>query len=153
MGSKETSKTTIILLVEDDEGHAKLITRALEGVEVPKKIFWVADGEAALDFLFHHRKYEDKDKSPRPDLIILDLRLPKRDGQEVLKKIKNSAKLKSIPVVVITSSQNKEDEAQAYANYANSYLLKPSDFHEFSGMIQEAGSYWLIWNQRENVGM
>ncbi len=148
-----TGKQIIILLVEDNEGHAKLIMRALGDVEVPQKIFWVADGEEALDYLFHHRKYEDKEKSPRPDLIILDLRLPKRDGQEVLKKIKQSAKLKSIPVVVITSSQNEEDETEAYRNYANSYLLKSADFQEFAGMIQEVGSYWLIWDQQGRIGM
>jgi len=148
-----TGKQIIILLVEDNEGHAKLIMRALGDVEVPQKIFWVADGEEALDYLFHHRKYEDKEKSPRPDLIILDLRLPKRDGQEVLKKIKQSAKLKSIPVVVITSSQSEEDETEAYRNYANSYLLKSADFQEFAGMIQEAGSYWLIWDQQGRIGM
>jgi len=143
----------IILLVEDDEGHAKLIMRALGGVEVPQKIFWVSDGKEALDYLFHHGQYGDKNKSPRPDLVILDLRLPKRDGQEVLKTIKHSANLKGIPVVVITSSKNKEDEMEAYSNYANSYLLKPSDFHDFSGLIEEAGSYWLIRNHQERVGM
>ncbi|MFZ2071506.1 MAG: response regulator [Halobacteriota archaeon] len=153
MDTKVASKQIIILLVEDDEAHAKLIMRALDEVNVPKRIFWVNDGEAALDFLFHHGIYRDEKESPRPDLIVLDLRLPKRDGHEVLREIKKSRELRNIPVVVITASQKEEDEMLAYSNYVNSYLLKPSDFHEFAGMIYEAGSYWLIWNQHERYGM
>ena len=130
-----------------------LITRALEDVEVPKRIYWVTDGEEALDYLFHRGAYTDKDKSPRPDLIILDLRLPKRDGQEVLQEIKKSEELRHIPVVILTNSMNEEDEVLAYSNYVNSYLHKPTNFRDFSGLVQEVGAYWLIWNQHPDVGM
>jgi len=150
---KEESKPIIILLVEDDEGHAVLIPRALEDVEVPKRIYWVTDGEEALDYLFHRGAYADIDKSPRPDLIILDLRLPKRDGQEVLQEIKKSEELRHIPVVILTNSMNEEDEVLAYSNYVNSYLHKPTNFRDFSGLVQEVGAYWLIWNQHPDVGM
>ena len=150
---KEESKPIIILLVEDDEGHAVLITRALEDVEVPKRIYWVTDGEEALDYLFHRGTYTDMDKSPRPDLIILDLRLPKRDGQEVLQEIKKSEELRHIPVVILTNSMNEEDEVQAYSNYVNSYLHKPTNFRDFSGLVQEVGAYWLICNQHLDVGV
>ncbi len=149
----EHVKPIIILLVEDDGGHAELIMRVLEEVNVPKKIFWVSDGEEALDFLFRRGSYADKNKSPRPDLIILDLRLPKRDGHEVLREIKRSEELRHIPVVILTNSRNEDDEILAYSNYVNSYLHKPTNFHEFSNLIREAGAYWLIWNHQPCIGM
>ena len=136
----------VTLLVEDDEAHAMLTMRALGEEGVSNEIHWVTDGEEALEYLFQTGSYADKTKSPRPDLVILDLRLPKLDGHEVLSAIKQSEELKVIPVVVLTTSENDEDMAKAYSNYANSYLVKPLGFGEFSEMIRELRSYWLTWN-------
>lgn len=144
---KMKGKPAVILLVEDDEAHAMLIIRSLEDAKVANKIYWIGDGEEALDYLFHRGKHADKGKSPRPDLILLDLRLPKLDGHEVLKEIKKSDELRAIPVVVLTTSENEGDMIQAYSNYVNSYLVKPIDFGEFSAIVRELGFYWLIWNQ------
>jgi CheY-like chemotaxis protein len=136
-----------ILLVEDDAAHAMLTMRAIEDAKIANEIHWVADGEEAMNYLFRRGEYADKKKSPRPDLILLDLRLPKLDGHEVLKAIKESGDLKHIPVVVLTTSESEGDLAKAYSNYVNSYLVKPIDFGEFSEMIRELGFYWLIWNR------
>jgi len=137
----------VILLVEDNEAHAMLTMRALEDAKIANEIHWVVDGEEAVNYLFHRGKYADKRISPRPDLILLDLRLPKLDGHEVLRIIKNSDDLKHIPVVVLTTSKREGDMAKAYNNYVNSYLVKPIDFGEFTEMIRELGFYWLIWNK------
>ncbi|MCK4476275.1 MAG: response regulator [Methanophagales archaeon] len=143
-------KPAVILLVEDDEAHAILIIRSFEDTKLGNKIYLVSDGEEALDYLFRRGKYADKEKSPRPDLILLDLQLPKLDGHEVLKEVKKSDDLKSIPVVVLTVSESEGDIAQAYSNYANSYLVKPVDFGEFSEMIRDLGHYWLVLNKKIN---
>ncbi len=137
----------VILLVEDDEAHAMLTMRALENAKLANVVHWVIDGEDAMDYLLHRGKYADNGKSPRPDLILLDLRLPKLDGHEVLKEIKKSDDLKHIPVVVLTTSESEGDMIQAYSNYVNSYLVKPIDFGEFSEMVRELGFYWLMWNR------
>jgi len=137
----------VILLVEDDEAHAMLTMRSLEDAKLANEIRWVADGEEAMNYLFRRGEYADKKKGPRPDLILLDLRLPKLDGHEVLKAIKESDDLKHIPVVVLTTSESEGDMAKAYSNYVNSYLVKPIDFGEFSEMIRELGFYWLVWNK------
>jgi len=144
-------KPTAILLVEDDEAHAILIMRSFEDIKLGNKVYWVSDGEEARDYLFRRGKYADKEKSPRPDLILLGLQLPKLDGHEVLKEVKKSDDLKSIPVVVLTVSESENDIAQAYSNYANSYLVKPVDFGEFTEMIRDLGHYWLVLNQKPNL--
>lgn len=137
----------IILLVEDDDAHAALVMRVLEEAEVENKSYLVSDGEEALDYLFHRGKYAAKKNSPRPDLVILDLRLPKLDGHDVLAAIKQSDELKVIPVVVLTTSNNEKDITLAYRKYANSYLVKPLGFSEFSEMIRVLSSYWLLHNR------
>jgi two-component system response regulator len=142
----------ITLLVEDDDAHATLVMRVLEEAGVENTIYLVSDGEEALDYLFHRGKYAAKKNSPRPDLVILDLRLPKLDGHDVLAAIKQSDELKVIPVVVLTTSDNEKDIIQAYRNYANSYLVKPLGFGEFSEMIRELSSYWLVQNRRPGNG-
>jgi len=139
-------KSAEVLLVEDDETHAMLIMRCFERMGVTN-IHWVDDGEEALDYLLHCGKHEDRGKNPRPDLILLDLRLPKRDGHEVLKDIKNSEDLKVIPVVILTTSKNEQDVTKAYLNHANSYLVKPLGFDKFQQMTEDLGTYWLRWNQ------
>jgi CheY-like chemotaxis protein len=136
-----------ILLVEDDPAHAELIIRGLEDNLVGNRIHHVADGEAALDYLFRRGEHADAENSPRPHLILLDLRLPKIDGLEVLREIKADGGLRRIPVVVLTTSEGEGDIARAYDNYANSYLVKPVDFDRFGKLMRDLGFYWLIWNQ------
>ena len=135
-----------VLLVEDDETHAMLIMRCFGTMDM-NNIHWVSDGEEALDYLMHRGKHEDREKNPRPDLVLLDLRLPRRDGHEVLKDIKNSDDLRTIPVVVLTTSKNEYDVTKAYLNHANSYLVKPLGFDKFQQMIKDLAIYWLKWNQ------
>jgi two-component system, response regulator len=139
-------KSAEVLLVEDDETHAMLIMRCFGKLDV-NNIHWVSDGVEALDYLMHRGKHEDIEKNPRPDLILLDLRLPRRDGHEVLKDIKNSDDLRTIPVVILTTSKNEYDVTKAYLNHANSYLVKPLGFDKFQQMTEDLGIYWLQWNQ------
>ena len=136
-----------ILLVEDNPAHADLVKRTLKNHRIVNKIFSVPDGEQVLDYLFRRGEYADPNTSPRPHVILLDLRLPKIDGQEVLKTIKEDESLKSIPVVILTTSKAEQDVSKAYMNHANSYLVKPVDFGKFSRMMSDLGFYWLSWNQ------
>jgi CheY-like chemotaxis protein len=131
-----------------NDAHAALITRVMEEEEAVSKIYRISDGKEALDYLFHKGSYAMEEDSPRPDLVLLDLRLPKLDGHEVLTAIKQSDDLKVIPVVVLTTSENERDIAQAYRSHANSYLVKPLGFGEFSEMVQEVSSYWLVQNRQ-----
>ena len=136
----------LILLIEDNQDHAELVIRNLEENRVANKLVHLATGEAALDYLFHRGDYADASMSPRPHLILLDLRLPKIDGLEVLKEIKNS-ELKGIPVVVLSSSETDLDLKKAYEMGANSYLVKPVDFEKFASLMDDLGYYWLCWNK------
>jgi len=136
-----------ILLVEDDPDHAELIIRGLQDNGVANRIHHVSDGETALDYLFQRGEYADAETSPRPHLVLLDLRLPKIDGLEVLREIKADEGLRRIPVVVLTSSAAESDIAGASDNYVNSYLVKPVEFDEFRRMMRDLGFYWLVWNQ------
>jgi len=144
---KINGEPLITLLVEDNSGHADLVKRTLKNHRVANRIYWVPDGEQALDYLFRRGEYTDPDTSPRPHVILLDLRLPKIDGLEVLKEIKNDKSLKKIPVVILTTSKAEKDVTKAYMNHANSYLVKPVDFEKFSRMMDDLGFYWLSWNQ------
>jgi CheY-like chemotaxis protein len=136
-----------ILLVEDDDDHAEVVFRALAGHLVVNRIYRVADGEAALDYVFRRGPYADPALSPAPGVILLDLRLPRVDGIEVLRTIKESIETRHIPVVVLTTSDAERDMVSAYQNYANSYLVKPVNFSNFTGMMQALGFYWLAWNR------
>ena len=135
-----------ILLVEDNEDHAEIVMRSFKAHHVANPIQHVTDGEAALDYLLRRGKFSDPKKSPRPHLILLDLRLPKIDGLDVLKAIKETDQLRRIPVVILTSSEEEHDVAMAYDHHANSYLSKPLDFKKFTEMMRELGFYWLGWN-------
>jgi CheY-like chemotaxis protein len=137
-----------ILLVEDNPDHAELITRSFLEHRVANQLYRVPDGAEALDYLFRRGDYADPENSPRPHLILLDLRLPKVDGLEVLRKIKSDDDLCFIPVVVLTTSEAERDVARAYEHRANSYLLKPVDFEKFTELMDELGFYWLGWNRR-----
>lgn len=136
-----------ILLVEDNDDHAEIILRGLENHRVVNIVHRVSDGEAALDFLLRRKGYLAASNSPEPNLVLLDLRLPKVDGLEVLKTIKQSPKLSRIPVVVLTTSEAERDVARAYDHHANSYLVKPLDFSRFSELMDSLGYYWLAWNR------
>lgn len=138
--------TITILLVEDNESHAMLEIRGLSKFSGKHKIIHLEDGESALDYLFRRGPYTDFRSSPRPQLILLDLRLPKIDGLDVLKKIKGDEDLRTIPTVILTSSMAEPDIVRAYLFYANSYLVKPLDFNDFRDQMVEIADYWLKWN-------
>jgi CheY-like chemotaxis protein len=135
-----------ILLVEDNLAHAELVIRSLRDHRIINEIEHLSNGEAALDYLFRRKAYANAEHSPRPHLILLDLRLPRVDGLEVLKEIKCSDDLRTIPVVILTTSEAEQDVARAYQYYANSYLAKPVDFTKFVRLIEDLGFYWLAWN-------
>ena len=137
----------VILLVEDEEAHAEIVRRNFETCRMAHRLIHVTDGEAALDYLFRRNGFSDPAKSPRPGVILLDLRLPKVDGLEVLKIIKTDSDLHSIPVVVLTTSKTETDMVKSYDRHANSYLVKPVDFTQFTQLMETFGYYWLAWNQ------
>jgi CheY-like chemotaxis protein len=139
-------ESLVILLIEDNPAHAELIRRNFETYRIANRLYHVPDGEAALDYLFRRGAYADPAQSPRPHLILLDLRLPRIDGLEVLKVIKTSQELRPIPVVILTTSEAEQDVVHAYQHYANSYLVKPVDFAEFTALMEELCLYWLVWN-------
>lgn len=140
-----------ILLVEDNFDHAELIMRCFDDYHIANEIFHAADGEEALNYLFRKGKYEDLSSQQLPHLILLDLRLPKIDGLEVLKIIKSDEQLKKIPVVILTTSEEERDVASAYNYHVNSYLVKPMDFNNFVKLMNELGYYWLCWNVKPNL--
>jgi len=137
-----------ILLVEDEIPHAELVKRGLEAHQIANRIYHVADGEAALDYLFRQGVYADPVTSPRPHVVLLDLRLPRLSGLEVLREIRASSdnNLHTVPVVVLTSSAVTQDITSAYEQHVNSYLVKPVDFAQFMQLIHDLGFYWLGWN-------
>lgn len=137
-----------ILLVEDNPDHAELVMRNLDDLKVANKIVHVEDGEAALDYLHGRGEYADRKRFPLPHLMLLDLRLPKVDGLQVLKEVKCSDTLRALPVVILTTSAAERDLAMAYEYHANSYLIKPVDFNEFNSLLGDLGFYWLAWNKR-----
>jgi len=141
----ETPEEVTILLVEDNRDHAELIQRSFHEHGLDGRIVHVVDGEAALRYLFQRGEYADR---PRPRLILLDLRLPRVDGLEVLHEIKQSPELQRIPAVILTTSDADRDVARAYAEHANSYLVKPVDFAQFDGLMHDLGRYWLAWNRQ-----
>ena len=143
-----TGEPLTILLVEDNPDHAELVMRNMEDFQVANRIIHVEDGEAALDYLYGRAGYADRNSFPLPHLMLLDLRLPKIDGLQVLKEVKTNAALKALPVVVLTTSDAERDMAMAYEYHANSYVTKPVSFEEFSKLLGNLGFYWLAWNKR-----
>ena len=139
-----------VLLVEDNDDHAELVIRQLSDHSTNVQMTRVVDGQEAIDYLFRNGKFTNPDSSPRPDVVFLDLRLPKVDGLEVIKVIKESEELRRIPIVVLTTSEAEQDVARAYVNHANSYVVKPVDFQKFRDLMHELGFYWLNWNTRLN---
>lgn len=136
----------VILLVEDDPAHAEIVRRNLEGFRVANRLEHVSDGQAALDYLYQQGKWKDT-PAPRPHMILLDLRIPKLDGLEVLRVIKEDNNLAQIPVIVLTTSATEADKIKAYSCHVNSYLVKPLDLQQFVELIHSLGYYWLAWNK------
>lgn len=136
-----------VLLVEDNPTDAELTMRALKKSNFANKLVWVKDGAAALDFVFARGDYAGRATHADPKVILLDLRLPKVDGMEVLRQIKGNPATKPIPVVVLTSSKEDRDVAESYRLGVNSYISKPIEFDEFARVVSEMGLYWLLVNK------
>lgn len=134
------TETVEILLVEDNPGDVRLTQEALKEGSLDYSLSVVGDGEEALDFLYCRDDYES---SPRPDLILLDLNLPKRDGREVLAEIKEDVDLRRIPVVILTTSEAEQDVVQTYDLHANCYITKPVDLNDFIDVVQSIEMFWL----------
>ena len=135
-----------ILLVEDNASDAELTIRALRKKNLANHLVWLKDGAEALDFLFCTGAYGRRSNS-QPRLILLDLKMPKVDGIEVLRRVKSDEQLKAIPVVVMTSSYEDRDIVESYQLGVNSYLVKPVDFEQFLDVVSRAGFYWLLMNK------
>lgn len=137
-----------ILLVEDNPNDAEMALRALKKNKITNRILWVKDGEEALDFLYARGEYSDEENNNYPKIILLDLKLPKVDGKEVLKTLKNDAEKKVIPVIVLTSSKEESDIVESYQLGVNSYIVKPVEFDKFVEAVNNIGLYWLLLNQQ-----
>ncbi|MGZ7048162.1 MAG: response regulator [Methanobacterium sp.] len=136
----EKTKQVEILLVEDNEGDVGLIEEVFEDAKIRNNLHVTEDGEEAMLFLHKEGEFSD---APRPDMILLDLNLPKKDGREVLKEIKMDDDLKRIPVVVLTTSKAEKDILKSYDLHANSYITKPVDFDQFIRVIKSIEDFWL----------
>lgn len=137
----------IILLVEDNPDDQLLALRALQKSQIANEVVVVKDGVEALDYLFGTGNYADRDLSVMPQLILLDLQLPKMDGLEVLRQLRSHEQTQLLPVVILTTSVEEQDRMQSYSLRANSYVRKPVDFGEFAATVQQLGLYWLVLNQ------
>jgi len=140
-----------ILLVEDNPYDAELALRALHKRHLANKVVHLKDGEEALHFLFGTGPYAARDTSQRPKVMLLDLKLPKVDGLEVLRAIRSDPRTKNIPVVVLTSSSEQRDIVESYALGVNSYVVKPLEFDSFAAAVTELGCYWVLLNQRPDA--
>jgi CheY-like chemotaxis protein len=136
-----------ILLVEDNQDDMDLALHALQRGQIANRIFVVRDGEEALDFLFCRSKYAERSFDHPPKLVLLDLKLPKVDGMEVLKQLKADDRTKTIPIVILTSSKEERDLVAGYNLGANSFIQKPVDFDQFRETVKQVGLYWLVINQ------
>lgn len=135
-----------ILLVEDDPKDVELTLTALEEYNLANEVVVAADGEQALDYLYYRGNYMRRARE-NPSVLLLDLKLPKVDGLEVLKQLKSDENLKMIPVVVLTSSREEKDMVTSYSLGVNAYVVKPVDFHEFVNAIKELGVFWAVINE------
>jgi CheY-like chemotaxis protein len=137
-------RAVTFLLVEDDDNHAHLVMRSLARSPVTNQVYRVHNGEEALAFLRGAGVYA---RYPRPDVVLLDLNLPRLSGHEVLRDIKEDRDLQAIPVVVLTTSCAERDRERAYSFHANSYVVKPVDFDQFQQLVTDLCQYWGAWNQ------
>ena len=140
-----------ILLVEDNDADAELALHALRKSQLANHIHRARDGEEALDFLFCRRQYSARTFDDAPQLILLDLKLPKVDGLQVLQQVKADSHTRAIPVIILTSSKEERDVANGYLNGVNSYIQKPVSFSEFQNVVRQLGMYWLLLNAKPPI--
>jgi CheY-like chemotaxis protein len=140
-------KQVEILVVEDNPNDYELTARALKKINMANKVYWIKDGAEALEFIFCTGKYAQRSLADGPRLILLDLKLPKVDGIQVLKKIKADPVTRIIPIVMLTSSQEESDIVESYKLGINSYIVKPVDFQKFMETVSNAGFYWMLINK------
>jgi len=142
-----TDEKVEILLVEDNPHDAEMTIRSLRRANLANKLIHVKDGAEALDFIFARGAYAEREIANKPKVVLLDIKMPKVDGIEVLKQIKSNETTKTIPVVIMTSSKEEQDVITSYQLGVNSYVVKPVDFEGFAKAVAELGFYWLITNQ------
>jgi CheY-like chemotaxis protein len=140
-------KEKVILLVEDNEDDVALTQRALKKNKILNEVVVARTGLEAVDYMFGQGAYAGRDKNATPAVILLDIKLPKLDGIQVLQRLRADDVLKLVPVVMLTSSKEQEDLLNSYKSGANSYIRKPVDFEQFSKVVQELGLYWLLLNE------
>lgn len=136
-----------ILLVEDSLADAEMTIRALRKVNLANKLVHLKDGQAAIDFLFGTGEFPDGKNASHPKVILLDIKMPKVDGIEVLRRIKSDEATRNIPVIIMTSSKEEQDIVTSYRLGVNSYVVKPVDFEGFASAVSQLGMYWLLTNQ------
>jgi two-component system, response regulator len=141
-----------ILLVEDDPADAELTMRALRRSNLANRIYWVKDGEQALDYMFASGIYSGRERATLPKLVLLDLKMPKVDGAQVLRKLKAEPATQAVPVVIMTSSNEEKDVVRSYDLGANSYIVKPVQFEAFLDTVAKIGLYWLLTNRVPHDG-
>jgi len=132
-----------ILVADDDPDDRLMMEEALEESRLANDLHFVEDGEELMDYLYHRDKYEDRDDSPRPKLLLLDLNMPKKDGREALKEIKADPSLRQIPIVILTTSKAEEDIYRSYDLGVNSFITKPVTFDSLVELMQNLGKYWF----------
>ena len=142
----DETRSATVLLVEDNPDHAMLAMRAFKKGNLAAEVFWVKDGQEALDFLERHGRWAEPGAAPRPGLVVLDIHLPKVNGHEVLRRIKNDPSLRTIPVVMLTTSARPDDLAESYGAGANSYVTKPVSAKIFVDHLESLKLYWLFTN-------
>lgn len=138
-----SGRTGIILLIEDDAGDRELFRLVVEGSAIDAQLKVAEDGEAALDYLNRRGKFAGPEDAPAPDLIILDLNMPKLSGREVLSELRSSPKFRSIPIVILTTSSRSEDVDRCYELGCNSFVTKPSEINEFNSAVERMSDYWF----------
>lgn len=145
--SPGTMSRKVILLVEDSADDEALTLRALSRNNIGNEVIVARDGEEALEWLFATGRHADRDNRDQPALVLLDLKLPKIDGLEVLRRIRERAETRLVPVVILTSSREDQDRLRGYLSGANSYIRKPIDFAHFVEAVRQVGLYWLVLNE------
>jgi two-component system response regulator len=140
-------KNKVILLAEDNPDDVKLTLRALKKNNILNEVVVAQDGVEALEYLFGEGKYAGRDATIRPQVVLLDLKMPKMDGLEVLQRLRSDKRTHLQPVVILTTSSEDKDRIDSYKHGANSYIRKPVDFNQFSAAVQQLGLYWLVLNE------